>query len=172
MVDVGGGDGTNVIELARRWPHVRATVFDWPSVCDIARKNMEASGLADRLDTVAGDCFADPFPKGADCFLFAHFFTIWSEEKDRLLLKKCYDALPSGGKVLIFNMMQRDDETGPLSAAVGSPYFLTLATGEGMLYTWRQYESWMKEAGFKRVKKQRLLRDHGAIIGTKGQDRT
>lgn len=167
VVDVGGGDGTNIIELARRWPHLRATVFDWPSVCDIARRNIEASGLANRLDTDPGDCFTDPFPRGADGFLFAHFFTIWSEEKDRLLLKKCYDALPSGGKVISFNMMQRNDERGPLSAAVGSPYFLTLATGEGMLYSWKEYEAWMKDAGFTQVKKQLLLRDHGVITGTK-----
>ena len=106
--------------MARRWTHLRATVFDSPTVCEIARKNIATSGFADRLDAIPGDCFADPFPKGADCLMFAHFFTIWGEKKDRELLKKCYDALPPGGKVIIFNMMQHDDETGPLSAAVGS----------------------------------------------------
>ncbi len=167
LVDVGGGDGTNIIAIARRWPHLRATVFDSPTVCDIARKNIAASGLADRLDAVAGECFSDPFPRDADCLMFAHFFTIWGENKDRELLKKCHDSLPSGGKVIIFNMMQRDDETGPLSAAVGSPYFLALATGLGMLYTWREYETWMREAGFRDVKRHRLLRDHGLIVGTR-----
>lgn len=167
VVDVGGGDGTNLIELLRRWPHLRGTVFDAATVCEIARRNIAFAGVGDRLDAVAGDCFVDPFPSGADCFLFAHFFTMWGEQTDRGLLKKAYEALPSGGKIIVFNMMQRDDETGPLSAAIGSPYFLTLATGEGMLYTWREYKSWMKDAGFTRVKSQRLLRDHGAVIGTR-----
>jgi len=168
LVDVGGGDGTNIIAIARRWPHLRATVFDSPTVCEIARNNIAASGLQDRLDAVPGECFSDPFPQDTDCLMFAHFFTIWGEERDRELLGKCYDALPSGGKVIIFNMMQRDDESGPLSAAVGSPYFLTLATGTGMLYTWREYETWMRGAGFSNVRRRRLLRDHGLIIGTKG----
>lgn len=167
LVDVGGGDGTNIIAMARRWPRLRATVFDSPTVCEIARKNIQRSGLADRLGAVAGDCFADPFPKDADCLMFAHFFTIWGEKKDRELLSKCHDSLPAGGKVIIFNMMQRDDETGPLSAAVGSPYFLSLATGLGMLYTWREYEAWMREAGFASVRRHKLLRDHGLIVGTK-----
>lgn len=167
LVDVGGGDGTNIIAIARRWPHIRATVFDSPTVCEIARKNIAASGLADRLDAVPGECFADPFPKDADCLMFAHFFTIWGEKKDRDLLKKCHDSLPPGGKVIIFNMMQHDDETGPLSAAVGSPYFLALATGLGMLYTWSEYESWMRDAGFGDVKRHKLLRDHGLIVGTR-----
>ncbi len=167
LVDVGGGNGTNIIALARKYPSLKATVFDSPSVCQLARKNIERAGLAERLNAVPGNCFADPFPKSTDCLLFAHFFTIWSEEKDRLLLKKAYDALPSGGSVLVFNMMQSDDETGPLSAALGSPYFLTLATGEGMLYTWNEYETWMRDAGFATVKKQELPRDHGVIIGIK-----
>jgi len=167
LVDVGGGDGTNIVAMARQWPQLRATVFDSPTVCEIARKNIAASGLADRLDAVPGECFSDPFPRDADCLMFAHFFTIWGEQKDRELLRKCHDSLPAGGKVIIFNMMQHDDETGPLSAAVGSPYFLALATGLGMLYTWSEYESWMREAGFGDVKRHRLLRDHGLVVGTK-----
>ena len=167
LVDVGGGDGTNIIAIARRWPHLRATVFDSPTVCEIARRNIAAAGLSDRLDAVPGECFADPFPKDADCLLFAHFFTIWSEKQDRELFEKCYRSLPSGGQVAIFNMMQHDDESGPFSAAVGSPYFLTLATGAGMLYTWHEYESWMRDAGFSDVRRHKLLRDHGLIVGRK-----
>jgi precorrin-6B methylase 2 len=167
VVDVGGGDGTNMIELAQEWPNVTATVFDSPTVCEIARQNIASTHMADRVSVAPGDCFTDPFPAKADCFLFAHFFTIWSPEMNRSLLRKCFDALPSGGQVMIFNMMQRDDETGPLSAAIGSPYFLTLATGQGMLYTWSEYESWMRETGFESVRRQILVRDHGVIIGRK-----
>jgi hypothetical protein len=167
LVDVGGGKAENIIALARRWPELRATVFDSPTVCEIARQNIAASALGHRLAAIPGECFSDPFPKDADCLMFAHFFTIWGEEKDRELLKKCYDSLPTGGKVIIFNMMQHDDETGPLSAAVGSPYFLTLATGLGMLHTWNEYESWMRDAGFDRVRRHELLRDHGLIVGVK-----
>jgi ubiquinone/menaquinone biosynthesis C-methylase UbiE len=168
LVDVGGGDGTNIITLAKRFPHLRATVFDLPSVCEIARKNIEQHGLSDRLSVMPGNCFKDPLPKGTDCFLFSHFFTIWSKGKDKVLLQKVYDVLPEGGQVMVFNMMQHDDGTGPLSAAVGSPYFLTLATGEGMLYTWKEYETWMKGAGFRETKRHLLPRDHGIIVGKKG----
>ncbi len=167
LIDVGGGDGTNIINLARNNARLRARVFDAPTVCAIADRNLQASGLGDRLGTVSGNCFEDPFPPDADCILFAHFMTIWSEDRNRLLLKKAYDSLPAGGAVIVFNMMQDNDETGPLSAAMGSPYFLTLATGEGMLYTWSEYERWMKEAGFGTVIVQRLVRDHGVIIGIK-----
>lgn len=64
-------------------------------------------------------------------------------------------------------MMQNNDETGPLRAAFGSPYFLTLATGDGMLYTWKEYENWIKEAGFAVVLRQSLPDGHGVITGIK-----
>lgn len=166
LVDVGGGNGSNIIALAQKYPALRATVFDSASVCAIARQNISAAGLANRLAAVAGDGFTDAFPADADCILLAHFCTIWSEQKNRALLKKCHDVLPPGGSVIIFNMMQSDEETGPLSAAMGSPYFLTLATGEGMLYTWNEYQTWLREAGFT-VRTQRLPRDHGVILGVK-----
>ena len=167
LVDVGGGNGSNIIRLARHYPELRASVFDSPSVCEIARANIAQAGLSDRLGAVPGDCFRDPFPEGVDCILFCHFFTIWSEARNQELLRKAHAALPDGGAAIIFNMMQDDDESGPLTSAMGSPYFLTLATGEGMLYTWREYEDWMKAAGFRRVLRRTFVRNHGAIIGLK-----
>lgn len=167
VIDVGGGDGTNALALVRRWPHLKVTVFDLPSVCDIAQMNIRAAGAESQIRTVAGNCFTDAFPSDADCILFSHFFTIWSPEKDQMLLKKCYDALPAGGKVLLYNMMQNDDESGPWGAAIGSPYFLAVATGEGMLYTWSEYESWMRGAGFDRVKRFQLPRHQGVIMCSK-----
>jgi cyclopropane fatty-acyl-phospholipid synthase-like methyltransferase len=167
LVDVGGGNGANIIAFARRFAHLRAAVFDAPSVCEIAQQHIAKEGLTQRLSAWAGNCFTDPFPPGADTILLAHFCTIWSEERNQQLLRKCFEALPSGGSVIIFNMMQRDTEDGPFGAAMGSPYFLTLATGEGMLYTWREYQEWLRNAGFRSVQTGALPREHGLIIGTK-----
>ena len=167
VLDVGGGNGTNIIRLGQCYPHLKADVFDFPSVCAIAREKIQSAGLADRLGAVPGNCFEDEFPAGVDCILFCHFMTIWSEEKNRALLQKAYRALAPGGRVVVFNQMQHDTEDGPLSAALGSPYFLTLATGEGMLYTWNEYEQWMRDAGFPRVLRRSLIRDHGLIVGIK-----
>jgi ubiquinone/menaquinone biosynthesis C-methylase UbiE len=172
LLDVGGGNATNIMALAKKYPKLRASVFDSPTVCKIAEDNIKSAGLANRCGAVPGNCFTDEFPPGFDCIMFAHFFTIWSEEQNLILLKKCYRALPKGGSVILFNMMQSDKEDGPLTSALGSPYFLTIATGEGMLYTWKEYVDWMKEAGFKTVKKKELPADlpagEGAVIGIKG----
>ncbi len=167
LLDVGGGNATNILRLAQRHPQLKADVFDFPSVCAIARERIRAAGLADRLGAVEGHCFQDEFPAGVDGILFCHFLTIWSPEQNQALLCKAHRALAPGGAVLIFNQMQHDTEDGPLSAAMGSPYFLTLATGVGMLYTWNEYEQWLRAAGFTRVLRRALVRDHGVLIGLK-----
>lgn len=167
LVDVGGGNATNIIRIASAFPHLRACVFDFPTVCDLARHNIAEHGLGERLSAVAGNIFETPLPAGADCILFCHFFTIWSGEENRRLLQRAYDALPKGGRAMIFNMMQNNNRRGPASAAVGSPYFLTLATGRGMLYCWDDYKQFFHEAGFADVQSIRLPRDHGVIVGIK-----
>lgn len=166
VLDVGGGNGENLIRLLTRYPHLNGTVFDTSSVCAHARRRIAENGLSTRLDTVEGDCFTSLFP-ACDAVLFCHFFTIWSSQENQALLQKAYRCLPSGGRAIIFNMMQNDAEDGPLTAAIGSPYFLTLASGRGMLYTWSEYTDWMYAAGFSQVELLRLPMDHGVVCGIK-----
>ncbi len=167
LVDAGGGDATNALALARAHPHLQLTVFDAPTVCQLAVANIANVGLTERVKTHSGDFFIDAFPKDIDAILFAHMLTIWSPDKDRALLKRAYDALPSGGQLIIFNMMGDDDDSGPISTALGSPYFLSIATGEGMLYSWAEYESFLRHAGFSQTRRFQLPHDHGVLIGTK-----
>src|SRR5262249_15140366 len=71
LADAGGGDATTAIVLARAHPHLRVTVFDIPSVCELATRNSEKAGLADRVGVHKGDLFSTPFPPGVDTILFA-----------------------------------------------------------------------------------------------------
>lgn len=168
IVDAGGGDGTNAIALAQRYPSLKVTVYDSESVCGIAREKIAAAGLSDRVFTWVGDFLHDPFPPGVDAILFCHIFTIWSMERNCELLKKCWRALPSGGAVVVFNMMGDDDDTGPLSTALGSPYFLAIATGEGMLHAWKDYEQAMQAAGFSSIARVGdLPLNHGLLVAHK-----
>lgn len=169
VVDAGGGDGTNAMAIARAYPSVKTSVFDSVSVCNHARQNIARAGMSDRVGTWVGNFFDTPFPPDADCIVYCHILTIWSMDKNRALLKRTYDALPEGGAVVIFNMMGGDDDCGPLSTALGSPYFLAIATGEGMLHPWNDYETVLKEAGFTKTLRldKGLPIDHGVLVGTK-----
>ena len=167
LVDAGGGDGTNAIALAKAHPHLSLTVFDAPTVCAIAKKNISKHGLSNRITTHEGNFFDTDFPADIDGIIYSHMMTIWSPERNTALLKRSYDALPKGGKLFIFNMMANDDGIGPMATALGSPYFLSIATGEGMLYSWKDYEGFLAQAGFTQTERHELPRHHGIIVGIK-----
>lgn len=167
IVDVGGGKGANILAVAMANPGIKAAVFDLPSVCAIASAKFAQAGMEHRLSAIPGNCFTDPFPPNHDAFLFCHFMCIWSKADNIALLKKAFTALKPGGRVVIFDIMQNDDERGPLAASMGSPYFLGLATGRGMIYTIREHEDFCREAGFGRVIRRSLPGEHTAVVAFK-----
>ncbi|GAA3038506.1 methyltransferase [Streptosporangium longisporum] len=165
-VDVGGGDGTNAIELARRYPHLTVTVFDQESVVRLASERIDDPDLRKRVRFRAGDLLTDPLPEGADAVLLFHIFEIWSLERNTELLRRCHDALPDGGVCLVYNISSDDEGTGPMTAGLVSPYFLTLASGEGMAYSPGDMERAVRAAGFSRVERhQDLGFSHALVVG-------
>ena len=169
VVDVGGGDATNSITLAKAFPNINITLMDIPTSCKIAQKNIDDNQLSDRIQVLGSNIFVDEFPQDRDCFLFIHVLVIWSLEKNLTLLRRAYDALKPGGSVIIFNMMTSDDEDGPLMAALDSSYFVSIPHEGGMIYSWSDHEQCLREAGF--TKMERIYCDFwapsGIIVATK-----
>lgn len=115
VLDVGGGSGALSIALARVWSHLSATIWDLEVVCGIAREYVAAAGLADRIEVAPGDMFAEPFPSGYDAVLLSQILHDWPPDTGRILLGKAFDALPSGGMVIVHEKLVEDDGAGPLA---------------------------------------------------------
>jgi 3-hydroxy-5-methyl-1-naphthoate 3-O-methyltransferase len=148
LLDVGGGSGAYDIELCRYYPHLHATVYDLPFVTEIAAEKIAQAQLSGRIDTAAGDFFADPtFPADHDAVLLSMILHDWDEAKDREILRKCYAALPSGGVVIISELLADDNKTGPVPAALMSLNML-IETEGGRNYTAGEYSAWLDEVGF------------------------
>src|SRR5690349_22663717 len=121
LLDVGGGSGAIPIELCRACPGLTATVFDLPHVTDFAAAKIAAAGLSDRITTAAGDLFApDPYPAGHDVALLSLIMHSFTPGQDRQILAKTFDCLPSGGLVVISELLVNNDKTGPPPAALMS----------------------------------------------------
>jgi cyclopropane fatty-acyl-phospholipid synthase-like methyltransferase len=164
LCDCGGGAGRNAMALARKHPDLRVTIFDQPSVCEEARRNVAAQGLGDRIGTHAGNFLQDPFPPGVDAVLYSHIGSIWSPETNVGVFRRAHAALPAGGRFFVFNMVPNDHHTGPLSVTTGSVYFHVLATGEGLMHSVPDYAAMLREAGFSEVATVRDLPVSHAIV--------
>ena len=168
LLDVGGGSGAFDIELCRRYPNMTATVYDLPPVAPIAAGKVEEAGLSQRIATVAGDFFADPgLPAGHDTILLSMILHDWAEDRCRAILQKCWAALPSGGHVIIAELLVNDERTGPAPAALMS--LNMLIETEGRNYTPTEYTRWLHDAGFQDVRTVWFEAPgaNGAVIGTK-----
>jgi hypothetical protein len=72
LLDVGGGTGIYSVAFLKRYPKLRAVVWDRPQVLKVAKEFAEAAGVADRLRLEPGDMFADPVPAGCDAVLLSN----------------------------------------------------------------------------------------------------
>ncbi|MDG4766250.1 methyltransferase [Solwaraspora sp. WMMD406] len=152
LLDVGGGSGAYPIELCRRFPALRASVYDLPHVVPIAAEKVKAAGLTERIDTIAGDFFTDEtLPLGYDVMLLSMILHDWDEPTNRRLLDRCHAALPSGGIVVISELLLNPDRTGPPEAALMGMNMLVETAG-GRNYSETEYADWLADAGFGSIR--------------------
>lgn len=168
ILDVGGGSAAFPIALCRRHPHLEATVYDLPFVCDLARKRIDAAGLGDRIDTHAGDFRRESLPTGYDVALLGSVLHDWDPPTNREIVRRCFEALPSGGLLIVSELFVRDDRTGPLIAAWMSVNML-VETGEGKNYTEGEYREWLHDAGFRELEMlpADTANSNGFLVGRK-----
>jgi len=165
LCDVGGATGLLSIEVAKRHPHIRCTSFDLPPVEPIAQKYIAAAGLADRIDTAAGDFFRDPLPK-ADIITMGMILHDWNLEKKMHLIRSAYAALPAGGAFVVIEALIDDARRQNLFGMLMSLNML-IEFGEAFDYTGADFRGWCLEAGFQRVETMHLAGPASAAIAYK-----
>jgi len=147
LFDTGGGPGTYSIFLVKRYPDLRAIVFDLPQTVEIARQVIAEFGVADRVTTRAGDYFKDDFGQNNDVVLLSAILHSMGPERSRGLLKKAFDSLISGGIVVVHEGLLDEDGTSPLGAVLFSLNML-VNTGEGQSYSGKEIMDLMTGVGF------------------------
>jgi SAM-dependent methyltransferase len=147
LLDVGGGTGIYSIACLKRYPNLRAIVWDRPQVLKVAREFAEAAGVADRLRLEPGDMFADRVPEGCDVILLSNILHDWDVPECRTLVSRLASALPEGGRLLIHDAFLNDALDGPLPIALYSANLFCVT--EGRCYSAAEYGAWLAEAGLQ-----------------------
>jgi len=135
----------------------------------LPRRRVAQADLQKRITVVERDMFRAAFPTGADCFLFVHQLVIWPPDVIRELMIKAFAALRPGGAVVIFSSISDDSQDGPLMAALDTAYFVSIPATRGMIYSWNDYETALRAAGFIDVERFpcRDWSPHGAVVAIK-----
>jgi SAM-dependent methyltransferase len=153
LLDVGAGPGSYALELCRRYPRLRATLFDLQGTLQVARRMVAHAKMEDRVELRAGDYRRDDLGGPYDVALLFNILHNEREETNQKLLRRVYRALAPGGKLLIKDHVLNERLTCPVDGAVFS-LFMLVFTG-GRCYSRGEIRRWLKDAGFRRLQEIR-----------------
>ena len=152
LLDIGGGHGAFVREVAKSHPALQLALFDLPPVAARAREILAAQSLP-HIVAHGGSFRDDPIPGGADLITLVRILHDHDDAVVLALLKAVRAALPPGGTLLIAEPM-----AGTRGAeAMGDAYFglYLWAMGSGRPRTAAAYTEMLQAAGFARVHERR-----------------
>jgi hypothetical protein len=153
VVDIGGGNGSQLIELLKAHPSMRGILFDLPHVIERAKAPIAAAGLASRCELVAGSFFDDdaftclpPLQQGRVAYFMRHIIHDWEDEKSLTILRNCHRAMPADGRLLVVESVIPPGNE-PFAGKFLDLVMLLIPGGKER--TEAEYRELFAEAGFK-----------------------
>lgn len=149
LLDVGGGDGSFIVAVLAAHSSLHATLFDLPSVAEIARDRFRQANLQDQASAIGGSFRLDSLPRGADIVTLVRVLHDHDDDVVLQLLRAVYRALPSGGTLLIAEPLA---ET-PGAEAIGNAYFAFYlrAMGSGKPRSFARIAELLGHVGFRDI---------------------
>jgi hypothetical protein len=165
FVDIGTAQGDLAVQIALANPHLRGTGFDLSEVAPIFEDYVKETGVSDRVSFVPGDFFKQELPK-ADVVLMGHILHDWDLPTKKALIKKAFDALPSGGSFIAYEAIIDDSRSKNTFGLLMSLNMLVETPG-GFDYTGSDCSGWMREAGFSATRVEHLVGPDSMVVGVK-----
>lgn len=164
VIDIGCAQGAVPAAIATAHNHLSGGGFDLPPVEPIFNAYVAQFRLADRLRFTPGNFFADPLPS-ADVLIMGHILHDWELDQKRLLLQKAYDALPTGGALIVYEAIIDDDRRHNAFGLLMS--LNMLIEGLGFDFTGADCRGWMADVGFSKSYVEHLVGPDSMVVGIK-----
>jgi O-methyltransferase/methyltransferase family protein len=165
FADIGTAQGDLAVQIALHNPHLQGIGFDLAEVAPIFEEYRTENALTDRLVFQSGDFFKDPLPK-ADVITMGHILHDWNLETKEMLIRKAYEAVPSGGALVAYEAIIDDDRRKNAFGLLMSLNML-IETHDGFDYTGADCCGWMTKAGFRQTRVEHLVGPDSMVIGIK-----
>lgn len=163
LLDLGGGSGVYSIMLAKSNPELRARVFDFPIVCEVARDFVQRLGVSSQVSVTEGDFLEDELPSDVDAVLLSNVLHDIGTVDAGRLLGKIHRVLPPHGQLVIVEYLLDDDQGGPVFSALFGLTML-IETANGKVFSEHELRELLSEAGFGEVEKRELPGPSTALV--------
>lgn len=145
LLDVGGGEGTFLLEAGRAHPHLQLSLFDLPAVAHRAREKFSRE-FNGRAVAHGGSFFETPLPQGADVATLIRVLYDHDDDRAQAILNAVGRALSPGATLVVAEPMSGTPGAEPMGAAYFG--FYLLAMGKGKSRTPDALAQMMRRAGF------------------------
>lgn len=143
VADLGGADGSMLIQLLADDPDRRGIVFDRPEVVAAARKNLAVHGLVDRVESIGGDFFQSV--PAADVYVLSYILHDWDDESSRRILRTVAETAAPGARVVLIEAVSPPDDTPHLAKVLD---LQMLAMVGGRERTAEEYRALLDSSGY------------------------
>jgi len=150
VLDIGGGDGSFLRQVARKAPSAQLQLFDLPDVAAVAESRFMQAGLKPRATVFGGDFTRDKLPHGASLVTLIRVLHDHEDAKVLNLLWAIREMLPEGGVLLIAEPFAGTPGAQPVGAAYFG--FYLQAMGSGRARRTDEIRELLVHAGFSRLR--------------------
>jgi len=150
VLDLGGGTGSFLKALLRRYPKLQCTLYELSTAAAVARKRLAEDLQGRRIEIVEGDFLKDPLPRGHDVVLLAHVVHALVSESNLELLRRARQAVAPGARLLMVDFWMNATHTEPLAGALMAGEFLVVG-GAGDVYSVEEARGWLDKSGWRFV---------------------
>lgn len=92
LMDVGGSYGAVLKNIKSKYPSVECILFDLPKVIEKAS--------IPSINKISGSFF-EKIPNQSEAIVLSRVLHDWNDEKVKLILKNCFEALPNNGTLYV-----------------------------------------------------------------------
>ena len=156
LLDVAGGTGAYSIMFCKRNAELSATILDFPTVIDVARRYVSEAGMNDRIALLPGDARETDWPGNQDVLLMSYLLSAVDGKDIGPLLSQAFTALRPGGRLVLHDFMLDEERSGPSSAAL---FFLSYLAHQpdAISFTSSDLYSPLNEAGFNVLSDETMI---------------
>ncbi|MFQ5715240.1 MAG: methyltransferase [Candidatus Scalinduaceae bacterium] len=167
LIDIGGGSGAYSVFFCKANSNLKAIILDLPGTLEVTKELISNLDISHRIQLMEGD-FNKQIEGKYDAAFLSNVIHCEGERENVALIKRVYNALNSGGKIIIQDFMLGSDKTSPAFPALFSLNML-LFTENGRSYSFQEIENWLKEAGFHDLTRMniKLPRSISVLVGNK-----
>jgi len=166
LLDLGCGPGSYTAAILKKDKTATATLMDREAAIKVARKICKTQSVYKRLHFVSGDLFDNEFGEGYDTVLLSNIIHIYNARENKTIFKKINKSLKKGGRFVLYDLFLNNSKTEPYDAALFAITML-LYTKTGKSYAFGEVDSLLRNAGFARIKKNKIGDGSSIIEGIK-----